>query len=76
MLTARSQAISAGTATTSSSKTFMPISASIRLARMSRGGIGMDNSSSLSLASNSCAFAVKTLPKAISAKAIIAYIAK
>ena len=65
-----SQAASAGIATSSSKSRFMSISAAMRLPRMSRGRIGMDSSSSLSRASNSCALAVNTLPMNMSANAV------
>ena len=48
----------------------------MRASRMQRGGMGIESSSSLSFASNSCDFAVKTLPMNISAKAMMAYIAQ
>lgn len=50
--------------------------AAIRLSRIRPGLTGMDSSSSLSFASNSWDFAVKTLPMNMSAKAMMANIAK
>ena len=65
-----------GRATTSSSTKFMASSAAMRLSRIMPGGTGMDRSSSLSFASNSCDLAVNTLPMNMSAKAMIANMAK
>ena len=65
-----------GRATTSSNTKFMASSAAMRLSRIMPGGTGMDKSSSLSFASNSCDFAVNTLPMNMSANAMIANIAK
>ena len=48
----------------------------MRLSRIMPGGTGMDKSSSLSFASNSCDLAVNTLPMNMSAKAMMANIAK
>ena len=65
-----------GRATTSSNTKFMASSAAMRLSRIMPGGTGMDKSSSLSFASNSCDSAVNTLPMNMSANAMIANIAK
>ena len=69
-------ASSAGTATITPNSRFHRSSDTIRLARISRGRTGRLSRSSLSFASNSCAFAVNTVPKTISANAATAYIAK
>ena len=68
------QAIPAGSATSSSKTRFKISSSAMRDSRMSRGRIGMASSSSLSFASKSCAFAAKTLPINISANARMIYI--
>jgi len=72
----RSHAAKTGSATTSSNTKFMASIAAIRLSRIRPGLTGMDSSSSLSFASNSWDFAVKTLPMNMSAKAMMANIAK